>query len=81
MVHRTLIRLQFELEILWRGHFQEEVFEMDAETPNENFPVEDTPSRIYLEIDSSEDAISVASVEQRGGENSVEHRHLVRTVT
>lgn len=37
------------------GHFQKEVFEMDAETANENVPVEDTPSRIYLEIDSSEE--------------------------
>ena len=37
------------------GHFQEEVFEMDAKTANENVPVEDTPSRIYLGIDSTEE--------------------------
>jgi len=28
---------------------------MDAETANESVPVGDTPSRIYLEIDSSEE--------------------------
>ncbi|WP_147441189.1 hypothetical protein [Halorubrum sp. Atlit-26R] len=49
--HTITVRVGDSLE----GHFQEEVFEMDAETANENVPVEDTPSRIYLEIDSSEE--------------------------
>ncbi|MFD1565265.1 hypothetical protein ACFR99_17145 [Haloarchaeobius amylolyticus] len=37
------------------GYFQEETFEMEGETANENVPVEDTPSRIYLKIDSAEE--------------------------
>lgn len=49
--HTITVRIGNSLE----GHFQEEAFDMDAETANENVPVEDTPSRIYLEIDSSEE--------------------------
>ena len=49
--HTITVRIGSSLE----GHFQEEVFEMDAETANENVPVDDTPSRIYLEIDSAEE--------------------------
>ncbi len=49
--HTITVRVGDSLE----GQFQEEAFEMDAETANENVPVEDTLSRIYLEIDSSEE--------------------------
>lgn len=49
--HTITVRIANSLE----GYFQQEVFEMDAETANENVPVEDTPSRIYLEVDSSEE--------------------------
>lgn len=47
--HTVTVRIGNSLE----GHFQEETFEMDAETANERVSVEDTPSRIFLEIDSS----------------------------
>ena len=49
--HTITVRIGNTLE----GHFQKEVFEMSAETANENVPVKDTPSRIYLKIDSSEE--------------------------
>ncbi|NUE02274.1 hypothetical protein HUB97_07195 [Halorubraceae archaeon YAN] len=47
--HTITVRIGNSLD----GHFQEDVFELDAGTATENVPVEDTPSRIYLEIDSS----------------------------
>lgn len=49
--HTVRVRIGNNLD----GYFQEEVFEMDAETANESVPVEDTPSRIYLKIDSSDE--------------------------
>ena len=33
------------------GYFRQERFEMGAETANEDIPVEETPSRIYLKVD------------------------------
>lgn len=49
--HSFNVRIANSLE----GYFQEETFEMDSWTGNENVPVEQTPSRIYLEIDSSDE--------------------------
>lgn len=46
--HRITVRIGNSPQ----GHFQEEVFEMNAETANENVPVADIPSRISVEIDS-----------------------------
>ena len=54
---------------------------MGAETANEDVPVEETPSCIYLKVDSSDlDAVCVASVDFRAREYSLEGRYLVRTV-
>lgn len=47
--HSFIVRIGNDLE----GYFQEETFEMDGTTADENVPVEEIPSRIHLEIDSS----------------------------
>lgn len=49
--HSFKVQIADDLE----GYFQEETFELEGETANENVPVEDTPSRIYLKIDSSDE--------------------------
>jgi len=48
--HTITVRIASSVE----GYFQQEMFEMGAETGNEDVPVEETPARIYLKIDSSD---------------------------
>ena len=48
--HTITVRIANSVE----GYFQQERSEMGAETANEDVPVEETPSRIYLKVDSSD---------------------------
>jgi hypothetical protein len=48
--HTITVRIANSIE----GYFQQERSEMGAETANEDIPVEKTPSRIYLKVDSSD---------------------------
>ena len=48
--HTITVRIANSIE----GYFQQERSEMGAETANEDIPVEETPSRIYLKVDSSD---------------------------
>ncbi|PSP36365.1 hypothetical protein BRC63_08790 [Halobacteriales archaeon QH_10_70_21] len=48
--HTITVRIANSIE----GYFQQERSEMGAETANEDVPVEETPSRIYLKVDSSD---------------------------
>jgi len=48
--HMITVRIANSIE----GYFQQERSEMGAETANEDVPVEETPSRIYLKVDSSD---------------------------
>ncbi len=49
--HSFRVRIGNDLD----GYFREETFVMDGETANENVSIEDTPSRIYIKIDSAEE--------------------------
>jgi hypothetical protein len=48
--HTITVRIANSIE----GYFQQERSEMGAETANEDIPVEETPSRIHLKVDSSD---------------------------
>lgn len=50
--HSFRIRIGNDVSEAW---FHEETLELDAETANEEISIDDTPSRIFIEIDSDEE--------------------------